>query len=284
MKTTLYIPGNSLLHRLDPRTKMAWMVCTMISVFIFYNPIVPIVMLIILILALLYAVGIDLFKNALIRFVPIIILTVSITHGFVNPVGKTPILLGTMPIHLPYFGDMKWEGLYIGIQMSLRITAVIFASIVLVLTTTTEDMVSAIAKLGIPYQYASFFGMSLQMIPILQEEAGIIVQAQRARALRETSLWEKIQALVPLFVPLAVGSMQRAETTAMVLEARAFGGPVKRTELRIMRLTVLDYLLIFIFAATLIGLIVSRVVYGNLSWMNSVRTFWELFFPPQLIK
>ena len=279
MKITLYIPGDSILHRLDPRTKMVWMICTMISVFIFFNPLVSIIMLIVMILALLYAVGPVVFKNALIRFIPIIILTVSILHGFVNPAGKTPILVGNIPIHLPYFGNMMWEGLYIGIQMSLRICAVIFASIVLVVTTTTEDMVTAIAKLGIPYQYASFFGMSLQMIPILQEEAIIIVQAQRARALRENNLWEKVMALVPLFVPLAVGSMQRAETTAMVLEARAYGAPVKRTELRTIRLTPLDYFLIIIFSAALIGLIVTRIAYGNLSWMNSVHSFWGLFFP-----
>ena len=279
MKPTLYIPGNSILHRLDPRTKMDWMICTMISVFIFYNPLVSIVMIIVLILALLYAVGTDIFKNALVRFIPIIIVTVSITHGFVNPAGKTPIMLGSMPIHLPYFGNMMWEGLYIGVQMSLRITAVILASIVLVVTTKTEDMVTAIAKLGIPYQYASFFGMSLQMIPILQEEAIIIVQAQRARALRENNLWEKVMALVPLFVPLAVGSMQRAETTAMVLEARAYGAPIKRTELRDIRLTPLEYFLIIIFSAVLIGLIVTRIAYGNLSWMNSVHSFWGLFFP-----
>ena len=279
MKITLYIPGDSILHRLDPRTKMVWMICTMISVFIFFNPLVSIIMLTVMILALLYAVGPVVFKNALIRFIPIIILTVSILHGFVNPAGKTPILVGNIPIHLPYFGNMMWEGLYIGIQMSLRICAVIFASIVLVVTTTTEDMVIAIAKLGIPYQYASFFGMSLQMIPILQEEAIIIVQAQRARALRENNLWEKVMALVPLFVPLAVGSMQRAETTAMVLEARAYGAPVKRTELRTIRLTPLDYFLIIIFSAALIGLIVTRIAYGNLSWMNSVHSFWGLFFP-----
>jgi len=284
MKTTLYYPGDSILHRLDPRTKMVWMICTMISVFIFYNPLVSIVMIIVLILALLYAVGTDIFKNALIQFIPIIILTVSITHGFVNPAGKTPILVGSMPIHLPYFGNMMWEGLYIGVQMSLRITAVILASIILVATTKTEDMVSGIAKLGIPYQYASFFGMSLQMIPILQEEAIIIVQAQRARALRENNLWEKVMALVPLFVPLAVGSMQRAETTAMVLEARAYGAPVTRTELRVIRLAPLDYVLIILFLAVLIGLIVTRIAYGNLSWMDSVRSFWGLFFPVQLIK
>ncbi|MDD1750594.1 MAG: energy-coupling factor transporter transmembrane protein EcfT [Methanothrix sp.] len=284
MKTTLYIPGDSFLHRLDPRTKMVWMICTMISVFILFNPIVPLVMILILVVALLFAVRTELFKNALVRFLPVIILTVSLTHGFVNPAGKTPILISGIPIALPYFGSMKWEGLYFGILLALRISATFFASIILVLTTTPEDMVSAIAKLGVPYQYASFFGMSLQMIPIMQEEAAIIVQAQRARALRENNLWEKIQALVPLFVPLAVGSMQRAETTAMVLEARAFGAPVKRTELHMIQLTPLDYLVMIVFIAVMLGLIGVRIFHGDITWMYTVRTFWGLFLPVQLAK
>jgi energy-coupling factor transport system permease protein len=284
MKTTLYIPGDSFLHRLDPRTKMVWMICTMISVFILFNPIVPLVMIFILVVALLFAVRMELFKNALVRFLPVIILTVSLTHGFVNPAGKTPILISGIPIALPYFGSMKWEGLYFGVLLALRISATFFASIILVLTTTPEDMVSAIAKLGVPYQYASFFGMSLQMIPIMQEEAAIIVQAQRARALRENNLWEKIQALVPLFVPLAVGSMQRAETTAMVLEARAFGAPVKRTELHMIRLTPLDYVVMIVFIAVVLGLIGVRIFHGDISWMYTVNTFWGLFLPVQLAK
>jgi energy-coupling factor transport system permease protein len=284
MKTTLYIPGDSFLHRLDPRTKMVWMICTMISVFILFNPIVPLVMIFILVVALLFAVRMELFKNALVRFLPVIILTVSLTHGFVNPAGKTPILISGIPIALPYFGSMKWEGLYFGVLLALRISATFFASIILVLTTTPEDMVSAIAKLGVPYQYASFFGMSLQMIPIMQEEAAIIVQAQRARALRENNLWEKIQALVPLFVPLAVGSMQRAETTAMVLEARAFGAPVKRTELHMIRLTPLDYLVMIVFIAVVLGLIGVRIFHGDITWMYTVRTFWGLFLPVHLAK
>ncbi len=282
MKQTLYIPGNSFLHRLDPRTKMVWMICTMVSVFVLFNPIVPIIMILILVAALYAAVGTQLFKNALVAFLPVVILTVSLTHGFANPAGKTPILISGAPITLPFFGSMKWEGLYFGVLLSLRISATFFASIILVLTTKPQDMVSAIAKLGVPYQYASFFGMSLQMIPIMQEEASIIVQAQRARALRENSLWEKIQALVPLFVPLAVGSMQRAETTAMVLEARAFGAREKRTELHMLQLTPLDYLVIIIFLSITVGLIAVRLFHGDISWMYTVRSFWGLFVPVQL--
>ena len=138
---------------------------------------------------------------------------------------------------------------------------------------------SAIVKLGIPFQYASLFGMSLQMIPIMQEEARVIIQAQRARALRENSFKEKIQALVPLFVPLAVGSMQRAETTAMVLEARAFGAPVKRTELRPLKLTWIDFSLLFGGLALTIALIVFRAVKGDINWVYSARSVLGLFWP-----
>lgn len=279
MKTTLYIEGNSIIHRLDPRTKMAWLSFSIVLAFIFYNPIVPLAIILVLTGALLFATGKKLFANPLIQLIPIIILTVSILHGFVNPIGVTPIQIGNVPIHLPYFGNMNWEGLYVGIVFSLRISSVFLASLILVLTTRPEDMVSAIVKLGVPFQYASLFGMSLQMIPIMQEEARVIIQAQRARALRENNLKEKIQALVPLFVPLAVGSMQRAETTAMVLEARAFGAPVKRTELRPIQMTWIDFVFLFGGLALTIGLIVLRVVKGDVNWVYSTHSVLGLFWP-----
>lgn len=282
MKSTLYIPGDSLLHHLDPRTKMALMFAAMISVFIISNPIIPILVVIVLIVLLLRAVKGELFKNALVRFLPIIILSVTIIHGFVNPAGKTPVMIGDVLINLPFFETMKWEGLYFGVMLAMRISAVFLASIVLVLTTTPVDLVSAISKLGVPYSYATMFGMSLQMIPTMQEEARIIIQAQRARALRENNFLEKVQALIPLFVPLAVGSMQRTETTAMVLEARAFGAPVKRTELREIKLGTLDYALMICFALFVAALIVIRIVYGPLTWIDSVRSFWGLFLPVHL--
>jgi energy-coupling factor transport system permease protein len=281
MKTTLYIDGNSLLHRLDPRTKMAWLCFSIVLAFIFYNPIVPLVVILVLTTTLLFATGKKLLSNSLFRLIPIILLTVTLLHGFVNPIGVTSILIGNSPIHLPYFGDMKWEGLYVGIVFSLRIISVFLASLILVLTTRPEDLVTAIVKLGVPFQYASLLGMSLQMIPIMQEEARIIIQAQRARGLRENNIKEKIQALVPLFVPLAVGSMQRAETTAMVLEARAFGALVHRTELRPIRLTRLDLTLLFAGVVITIGIILTRVVNGNVNWVNSVRSVPGLFWPLQ---
>lgn len=279
MNTSLYIPGNSFLHRLDPRTKIAWLIFSLVIAFTFSNPVPPLAVILLLGTALLVAVGGRFFANPLVRLIPIIIVTVSVLHAFVNPAGVTPITVGGKELRLPYFETMNWEGLYVGIYFSLRIASVFLVSLVLVLTTRPQDMVSAITKLGIPFQYASLFGMSLQMIPIMQEEARIIVQAQRARALREENFKEKVQALVPLFVPLAVGSMQRAETTAMVLEARAFGAPVKRTELRPIRLAWLDYVLLAGGLILSIGMVVYRVGMGDITWIDSVRSVPALFWP-----
>jgi energy-coupling factor transport system permease protein len=135
--------------------------------------------------------------------------------------------------------------------------------------------------MGIPFRYASMFGTSLQMIPILQEEANIIVQAQRARALQENNFIEKVQSLVPLFVPLAVGAMQQAETTAMVLEARGFGAPVKRTELHVIKFRWLDYLMMFVAFAITVAVFIIRITQGDINWVNSVRSVQGLFWPVQ---
>ncbi|MCJ7622329.1 MAG: energy-coupling factor transporter transmembrane protein EcfT [Anaerolineaceae bacterium] len=279
MKTTLYIKGNSIIHRLDPRTKMLLIVYAMILAFIFFNPLAPLFVIIIMTVSLIFAVGQEFFKSSFVRLLPVLVLTVVVLHAFVNPVGKTPIQIGEMVIRVPYFDEMTWEGLYFGVVYAMRISSVYISSLCLILTTTPESMVSAIVKLGIPFKYASMFGMSLNMIPIMQEEASIIIQAQRARALRENNFFEKIQSLVPLFVPLAVGSMQQAEMTAMVLEARGFGAPVKRTELHIIQFGRPDFLLMFLGLIFTVGLVIIRLTQGDINWIDSVRNLLGLFWP-----
>jgi len=279
MKTNLYVDGHSKVHNLDPRTKMLMIIFVMIIAFTFYNPLAPLIGIFLVASILIFSVGMAFFDNMFAKLIPIMILTIVILHAFVNPDGKTPVMLGDTVIRIPYFNEMTWEGLYIGFVFSLRITAVYLSSLLLILTTKPEALVSAIVKMKIPFQYASMFGMSLQMIPILQEEASIIIQAQRARGLRENNLIEKIQSLVPLFVPLAVGSMQQAETTAMVLEARGFGAPVKRTELHEIKFTAVDYILIFSCLTIAVGLLVFRITQGDINWINSVNNLIDIFWP-----
>jgi energy-coupling factor transport system permease protein len=279
MKTTLYIPGDSIIHRLDPRTKMSMIVFVILMAFSYFNPVAPLIVLLVMSTVLILAVGKAFFNNAFVKLIPILVLTVVILHAFANPLGVTPIQIGETIIRVPYFNEMTWEGLYVGIVYALRITSVYICSLMLVLTTTPEDMVTSIVKMRVPFNYASMFGMSLQMIPILQEEAAIIVQAQRARALRENNIIEKIQSLVPLFVPLAVGAMQQAETTAMVLEARGFGAPVKRTELRTINFKWIDYILMFMAFAIAVSLLVSRILQGDINWIDSVRSVPGIFWP-----
>jgi energy-coupling factor transport system permease protein len=281
MKTSLYIPGNSILHRLDPRTKMAMIVFSIIMAFTYFNPVASLILVLVMSAALIIAVGKAFFKNAFVQMIPVLILTVVILHAFANPVGVTPIQIGKTIIRVPFFDEMKWEGLYFGTVYALRITSVYICSLILILTTTPEGLVSSIVKMGIPFNYASMFGMSLQMIPILQEEAAIIVQAQRARALRENNFLEKVQSLIPLFVPLAVGAMQQAETTAMVLEARGFGAPVKRTELHPIKFKWIDYLLLFVGLAITVSLLIFRITQGDINWIDSVRSVPGLFWPVQ---
>lgn len=281
--TTLYIPGDSFLHRLDPRTKLAWIVFALASAFILNNPLVPLIVVALLAAITIRAVGMRYFRMPLVQVVIIALLTIPIGHGFANPIGHTQVMAGSLGIRLPFFGPLTWEGLYLGVIYALRVTSGAAAGLMFILTTKPGDLIDSVTKLGVPFQYAFMLGMALQMIPLMQREAGLIVQAQRARALQEDNLAQKVKALAPIFVPLAVGAMQRTETTAMVLEARAFGAPVKRTEMHTLEMRWLDWLALCLGVALITGLIALRVRYGGLSWIDAARSVPGLFFPPQVL-
>ncbi|MGE5573602.1 MAG: energy-coupling factor transporter transmembrane component T family protein [Bacteroidota bacterium] len=276
---SLYIPGSTFFHRLDSRTKLALAGGLVVIAFSFFNPTIPLAVFTLSLTLNMCATGTYVYRSPVVKMFYMIILLATILQGFANPVGRTPATCLGRELVLPFFGSLKLEGVYCGLVFGLRITGIALAGLLYVTTTHPTDMVQGLVKLGVPHRFGFMFLMSLQLMPIASREAGIIVAAQRARGLPDRSLLERLRGLVALFVPLAVGSIERVEITAMTLETRAYGTGRRPTPLTEAHFGTPDVVVLVLVAAAVVLALSTRILHGNITWMSGVRSWGGLFWP-----
>lgn len=250
-----------------------------IVAFLFFNPIVPLFLALTGLIMNITATGRYALTNALTKMFVIIIVFFVVIHGFANPLGKTPAEFFGQPLAIPFFGTYSLEGAYYGLTFGFRVAAIALIALLYVSTTHPTEVVKGLVKLEIPYGFGFMILMSLQLIPISTREAKTIISAQRARGLVERTLWDKVKGLLPLFVPLVVSSLERMETMAMALEARAFGVNPKPTPLYEVDFSRKDIVLLLLAAALLVVGIAARVKFGNLKWIGEMQNWSNLLWP-----
>lgn len=229
-----FIPGNSFVHRLDPRSKLLFVFLFIIVVFLANNTVT-------------YAI--------LLAFTLLVILTSRIRLYFLLN-GLKPILfliVFTMLMHIIFTkeGDLLFqigflkiyeEGLRQGIYISIRFLVLVLITSVLTLTTSPisitdgmEDLLGPFKRFKLPvHELALMMSISLRFIPTLMDETDKILKAQLARGsdISTGSLKQRIRAVVPLLVPLFVSAFKRAEDLAIAMEVRGYRGGEGRTRYR----------------------------------------------------
>ncbi|MUK90502.1 energy-coupling factor transporter transmembrane protein EcfT [Ornithinibacillus sp. L9] len=256
-----YVPGNTIVHRLDPRTKITIIFFFVIFVF-FANSVLSYGIL------TLFAIATTLITRIPLRYIlkgltPVwfLIIFTFILHIFVTKEGSVVFELFTFKI---YSG-----GIIQGIAISLRFFLLILVTSLLTLTTTPieitdaiEDMLHLLKKIKFPvHELALMMSISLRFIPTLMQETEKISKAQASRGVdfRTGPVKERIKAVVPLLVPLFVSAFKRAEELAMAMEARGYQGGEGRTKLRQLKIESIDFIVFIIFGCVVIGLFVTRI-------------------------
>jgi energy-coupling factor transport system permease protein len=126
-------------------------------------------------------------------------------------------------------------------------------------STRPADLVAALARLHVPYAASFMLAMTLELVPVLRHEMGIVLAAQRARAMRRSGFG----AVIPAFVPMFVGTIERMQRLAVSLEARGFGVTGPRTSYRRVRFALVDRLVaLAVLAAGVAGVILGLVAWG----------------------
>ena len=230
-----YYNCNSLIHAMDPRTKILWTLFYMVLLFVIDSPVSYAVII------LLSAVMIGA-SHIPLRFIlkglkPILFLVIftALLNLFLTNEGKVLLFKGSaFAIHT--------GGVELAAKMAIRIILLIMGSSLLTLTTTPtvltsgmESLLLPLKKIGVPISaFVMMISIALRFIPTLLDETDKIMKAQAARGANFDSgnIVEKVKALVPLLVPLFLSAFQRADELAIAMEARCYHGGVNRTRLK----------------------------------------------------
>ena len=252
-----YYPGDSAVHRLDPRIKILLLIALIVAIFLAGNLLayVPVILFLGLV-SYLSKVPVKMMLKGLkpLRF--ILILTFLLNLFFLQ--GETPLLnLG--------FAVITKEALITAVHYSLRLVLLVLASSLLTLTTPPITLTDGLERLLSPlrvihfpaHEMAMMMSIALRFIPTLLEETDKIMKAQTARGadFESGNLIARAKAMVPLLVPLFVSSFRRAGDLAMAMEARCYHGGEGRTRLRVLKCGKVDYI-----ACATVGLLIVVVV------------------------
>lgn len=227
-----YVKGDSILHRLDPRTKIFGMLAIMVALF-FVNNWIGLLYAAVVVFAVLFASQVPLkFYIRGVKPLRWILLFTAAIQIFLTP-GEIIWQWGILHITA--------EGVRLAIFMCVRLVLLVMTTSVLTLTTTplvltdaVENLLSPFKRIGVPaHELAMMMTIALRFIPLLADETEKIMAAQKARgaAFDEGGLMDRARALLPILVPLFLSAINRASELAMAMEARCYHGGEGRTRL-----------------------------------------------------
>ena len=249
-----HFPGNSVVHRCDPRLKIIATIAYIIVLFMASNPLG--IALSLALLALLYKVAqipIKLIVKSLKPIVPIVLFTAVLNLFFITGEGEPLVHFGFIHIYR--------EGVSYAVLMAVRIVALIAGTSLLtyttspiVLTDAIEALLKPFAKLHLPvHELAMMMTIALRFIPTLLEEADKIMKAQQARGadFESGNIIRRAKSLIPILVPLFVSAFRIAQDLALAMEARCYRGGENRTRMSGMKFAKRDYAAIVMMVAFL---------------------------------
>lgn len=229
-----YIPGDSFVHKLDPRSKILFVFCFIVIVFLANNPITYGILLAFMLLAILVSKIRPYFLINGLKPVLFLLVFAFVLQILFNKEGDLLWKWGFIQIHE--------EGLRQGIYVSIRFLVLVFITTILTLTTSPvsitdgiEELLNPLKKVKMPiHELALMMSIALRFIPTLMDETDKIMKAQMARGsdLSAGPLKDRIKAIVPLLVPLFVSAFKRAEDLATAMEVRGYRGGEGRTRYR----------------------------------------------------
>ena len=256
-----HFPGNSLVHRFDPRLKLVLTILYIVLLFAASNPLGLALSLIFL--AAMYAVALIL--KSLKPLFPILVFTAVLNLFFVSGEGDPVFKLGFLTVYA--------EGIRYAVLMAVRVMALIAGTSLLtyttspiVLTDAIEQLLKPLGRLRFPvHELAMMMSIALRFIPTLIEETDKIMNAQKARGaqLDNGKMTERIKALVPVLVPLFISAFRRADELAMAMECRCYRGGDGRTRLKVLRCEKQDYIDLAVCIACFAVILASRLVFPN---------------------
>ena len=255
-----YFPGNSIIHRLDPRTKLLFLVVYIAALFVAASWISYGLMLSFLIFVI--AVSKIPVKSILRGMKPLVfILAFTAILNIFFTGGKTVLV--------EFWGlSITKEGIIRAVFMISRIMMLITGTFLLTYTTSPialtdglESLLGPLKKIHLPvHELSMMMCIALRFIPTLIEETDKIMSAQKARGadFETGNIFKRVRALVPILVPLFISAFRREDELATAMECRCYQGGKGRTKMKLLRYHRADLLAFLTAIALLAGTIVLR--------------------------
>ena len=228
-----YFPGESVIHRMDPRMKIVLTLAYIVMLFVAANALGLAVGVVFLALCYLVSrIPARMILRSLRPVVPIIIFTSVLNMLFVDG----------QPVFQWWILKITVEGIQTAVFMSVRILCLIAGTSLLTYTTSPIALTDGIERLCNPlkrfklpvHELAMMMTIALRFIPTLIEETDKIISAQKARGadMESGGLVQRAKALIPILIPLFVSAFRRADELALAMECRCYRGGEGRTRMK----------------------------------------------------
>lgn len=259
-----YYPSNSLIHKLDGRTKILLATIFIISVF-FCKSLLSFALLLAVTFTIVFISRIPLrivFRS--LRAIVFILIFTFIINVFLTKGDGDPLIDWWI---FKIYIDGVWNALFIAV----RILCLILSSSVFISFTTTpiqltysiESLLSPLKRIKVPvHDFAMMMSIVLRFIPALSEETEKIMTAQKSRGadFESGSLISRAKALIPILIPLFVSAFRRSDELATAMECRCYHGGEGRTRMTITRMKARDYVALFFMIIVAASLILLNLV------------------------
>jgi len=254
-----YIEGDSILHKADPRVKFLLLIILIFSLF-FFDIKIAFIAYSLLILTIIYISKIP-FKSIIKSLKPIywILILTLVSNPFFHD--------GAAIFSYSFFSITR-EGIIIGITMTYRLMLLIMLSSFLTLTTKTITMADAVEDLLKPLKFikvnphtiAIIISLGLRFVPTTIREFNQITKAQKSRGVdfENGNLFTKIKNFIPIIFPLILITFQRADELSMAMEARCYTENKTRAKRNKLKISLVDYKMIFFTFLFIITLIILQ--------------------------
>ncbi|MBN1815302.1 MAG: energy-coupling factor transporter transmembrane protein EcfT [Anaerolineae bacterium] len=248
-----YRPGTSLLHKLHPLVKSAWLVSLTVFVFVVDSAWI-VTGLVGVLWATFVAAGLGLSGVRGARLFATTALALGLVQILFVDEGQVLIELGPVMV--------TTGGVAAGVYVAGRFLAVVLISYLFVLTTEPNDLAYALMQAGVPYRYGFALVTALRLVPVFEEEGQIVYNAQLARGVEyDVRSPRRFVVLArQFFLPLLVSALGKVDSLAVSMEGRCFAKYPERTFLREVRMTARDWVAL----AGLVGLGIGY--WGLASW------------------
>ncbi|MCS7109861.1 MAG: energy-coupling factor transporter transmembrane protein EcfT [Candidatus Caldarchaeum sp.] len=219
-------PGNTFVHRLDPRVKLAASTMILATAVIYVDVVVVLTLLFLEALVIFSAKVHGLWVKTLRGAVPLAVIVFAIT--FFSQYSREPDAFVAAGYALAY---------------ALRLVVFLSSFSLFFLTTTPDEIALTLQQLRIPYEYTFAFVSAIRFTPVMAEELKVVMDAQRARGLEldKGPVTKRIRNLIPILVPLLVNVIRRSYELAEAMEVKCFGASRKRTSLKVLDMKPKDY-------------------------------------------